>query len=494
MNCTARTQAGGQCSRAGTHFGHLCTQHYNARIQREPGFAAQARAAEQAHAERAAAAPRLVARAPVPARILPRPAAAQDVAAAQRAREELRARMEEMRVRVRAEYVALRTRLLAAVASPSATFIVETANTIMRLWEDVNLEGFDVPKAYVILTRHSIRQDGFDALLTAATHLRVQTGGDGEEAGNYREIPAPAKTAVLTGLATALEPFGPIEIAIADLGPFSHAYTRRVRAIAEAERRRAEEAARVAEAARLAAEEARRLAALHQRLREEPVVFERDPENGINLRAFATDRQSVHRSSVQNATHKSVVALLARALPEGMEALHEIVTVFQHPLAIRWSDPESREIAITELTNDYFNTEAFSIRYGDVVDRVWAFIREHEHRATLQTRLAQEICEGYRMCSNGKMARLVNVLQGFDETLDTEAPKEVFQARIALLMKQPRASREAAARALFVEFNIPEAEHDVWMEPLLEEEEEEVVRTAEAPAAAAAAEEILVVD
>ena len=238
-------------------------------------------------------------------------------------------------------------------------------------------------------------------------------------------------------------------------------------------------------------EQAARLAALQQRLREEPVVFERDPENGINLRAFATDRQSVHRSSVQNATHKSVVALLARALPEGMEALYEIVTVFQHPAAIRWSDADSREIAITELTNDYFNTEAFSIRYGDVVDRVWAFIREHEHRATLQTRLAQEVCEGYRMCSNGKMARLVNVLQGFDETLDTEAPKEVFQARIALLMKQPQPTREAAARALFTEFNIPEEEHDVWLEPLLEEDEEEAVRTAEP---VRPVEEIIVVD
>ena len=75
------------------------------------------------------------------------------------------------------------------------------------------------------------------------------------------------------------------------------------------------------------------------------------------------------------------------------------------------------------------------------------------------------------MCSNGKMARLVNVLQGFDETLEAEAPKEVFQFRIAALRKRPLAEREAAARELFREFNIAEAEHTAWLEPLLEPEE-----------------------
>jgi hypothetical protein len=72
------------------------------------------------------------------------------------------------------------------------------------------------------------------------------------------------------------------------------------------------------------------------------------------------------------------------------------------------------------------------------------------------------------MCSNGKMARLVNVLQGYDDTLEAEKPKELFQHAIAALMSQPLAQRESAARSLFAEYNIPEAEHGVWLEPLLE--------------------------
>ena len=122
-----------------------------------------------------------------------------------------------------------------------------------------------------------------------------------------------------------------------------------------------------------------------------------------------------------------------------------------------------------ELNHDYYECVAFSVPYGDVLDRVWTFIRSHKHRDDIFIRLAQEIAEGIGMCTNGKMARLVNVLQGFDETLLVEAPKEVFQDKFALLRKLPNAEREDAAKKLFEEFSIPEAERAVWLEALLEE-------------------------
>jgi hypothetical protein len=77
------------------------------------------------------------------------------------------------------------------------------------------------------------------------------------------------------------------------------------------------------------------------------------------------------------------------------------------------------------------------------------------------------------MCANGKMARLVNVLQGYDETLEMEPPREAFQSAIAALMNSPLAERESRARELFIEYRIPADEHDVWLEPLLDAETEE---------------------
>jgi hypothetical protein len=224
------------------------------------------------------------------------------------------------------------------------------------------------------------------------------------------------------------------------------------------------------EAERQAAE-AIRQAQFAADLRLRPVVFQRDPEGSINLRAFATDTQNIHRSSVQESTHKSVVALMKRPTLEGVEVLPEIVESFNDTRIIKWRDATNKDRAVMELTHDYFNTMAFDTPYSDVVDRVWAFIRGHASHKDLVRRLAEELYEGLGMCSNGKMARLINVLQGFDETLETEAPKEVFQFRMAALRKLPMADREAAARALFAEFKIPEEEHEAWLDPLREDDE-----------------------
>jgi hypothetical protein len=218
----------------------------------------------------------------------------------------------------------------------------------------------------------------------------------------------------------------------------------------------------------VALEQAAQHAQLQHDLLNNPVVFQRDPEGSINLQAFGRDNQNVHRSSVQNATHRAALALLERPLLSDQDTLPEILADFNLPGYVRWVNVRSRDLAITELTNDYFTTEAFSLKYGDVLDHVWAYIKPHAFKKDLVLRLAQEVCDGIKMCTNGKMARLINVLQGYDETLEFAKPKELFQSRMALLLDRPLAERGAEARALFAEFDIPEDQHAQWLTPLLE--------------------------
>jgi hypothetical protein len=219
-------------------------------------------------------------------------------------------------------------------------------------------------------------------------------------------------------------------------------------------------------------QERQRQADFERRLREEPVVFRRDPEGGIDLAAFANDTQNIHRSSVQTATENAVRMLLERPLLPDQNTLEEIYTAWFVEKNVRWSSDDRRDFAHATLTNDYYNTAAFNVPYGDVLDRVWAFIQPSEHKKELCKRLAQEVWEGRGMCSNGKMARLVNVLQGFDESLNAGPSAEVlrtmFQNKIALVANRPLEERQAAAEALFVEYNIPAEERNVWLEPLLE--------------------------
>jgi hypothetical protein len=461
--CVAIMTNRSQCTRDGNHFENHCTLHFNKKMQKDEAFRARYEAlqADTERLERAAAEERAL-------------RAAEELERRRAAAEARRAA--ELAAR-RAEKIAKKERYVAEVPNLGPIKIVDHAKKAMELWSSQSIPGYDIPKAYVALTYKPQTHAGYNALMTAVVRLRFQAFGNHPDHVNYGDVPAEERQTVLTSITEALAPYGEINLlrTLSDVDPMREVVLGRQRAEEEAARR----------AAAAAAEAARR-AAFDAQLRNEPVVFARDPEGGINLRAFATDTQNIHRSSVQNSTHKAVVALLARPVLTGVDVLEEITAAFNDRARVRWYGPgprgaeTSRDAAVTELTNDYFNTEAFSVRYGDVVDRVWAFIRGHEHHQTLCTRLAQEVYEGRGMCSNGKMARLVNVLMGFDDTLEMEAPREVFQFRIAALRKAPLAGREAAARELFREFNIPETEQDAWLEPLLDPEEE-----AAPPAAAA---------
>ena len=337
--------------------------------------------------------------------------------------------------------------------------IIQVAKDLMTIWDARLVPGLEFMKAYALLKYKSSTLEGFPNLIRAVATIVRQGLGNHPIHNQYSNVPAEERETAITHLRTAIVQYGDMtneELII--LLPPGDSFRNIIRhhiGIVQA---------------RIARQEARALAhaQLQQDLVENPVVFQRDPEGSINLQAFANDNQSVHRSSVQNMTHRACLILLGRPLAENQDTLPEIVEEFQHPTRVRWIGARSRELAITEITNDYFNTVAFSIPYKDVLDHVWTFIRAHTNREDMILRLAQEVCEGIRMCTNGKMARLVNVLQGFDDTLEMEVPKELFQGRIALLMNLPMEQRESSARSLFVEFQIPEEEQALWLNPLLE--------------------------
>ena len=353
---------------------------------------------------------------------------------------------------------------LRTFTNPIPDNFVTYSTRLMTVWQRETIPGIDIPIAYAILRycditspiQISLRNE----LLKDCIKLYLMSSGYHPLYNGYSSIPVDIRQSLLQHIHTKVSSFGIIDYR--DIIPRTDSWWKiiRKREREEAERRRVE--AEAAEAA--AAAERRRQ--LQEDLRERPVVFRRDPEGSIDLAAFATDGQNIHRSSVQDATHKAVVKLMTRCLEAGQETLPEIIHDLKDPKKVRVTGSDTREKMITEITHDYFECIAFSIPYGDVMDRVWAFIRSHKDRAELFVRLAQEIAEGVGQCTNGKMARLVNVLQGFDDTLEVDPPKEVFQEKIALLMKRPVEERVEAARALFIEFSIPEAEQAPWLESL----------------------------
>jgi hypothetical protein len=437
--CPAFKKNGNACGCEGRYFENHCGRHFNSKRISDPAYRARYEAVVAANDARNVERMQLLAQ-------------AEEQRAARRAAE-----LEEIRRQLaqrRAERREKNQQLLDGAANANTYTILLYAQRLMKLWKDENIPGYDCVKAYVCLKYMSPRHDGFLNLMRAT--LKIYCLGNHPEHDTYAEVHTDEKQQTWAELTSALTPYGEFDYMTHITDMDKH--------FPEIQRRRAAEAEIAAAAAAAARHEQ-----LLRDLNERPVVFRRDPEGSINLAAFAQDTQSVHRSSVQNATQKAVMVLISRQTIEGQDTLPEIVNAFNNIRIVRFNSEKSKQITITEITNDYFNTEAFSIMYGDVLDRVWAYIREHTERRELTIRLAQEVVEGLGQCSNGKMARLVNVLMGYDETIESPAPtRELFMARIAMVAKQAIDERENQARALFEEFAIPAEEHAVWLQPLLE--------------------------
>jgi len=387
--------------------------------------------------------------------------------------ERVREQQAQAQAAVEAERVAKRNRILQqnqqridnAPAASVDTFY-RYARLIADLWVTHRVPTDLLASAYCCMRRLSVRHAEWEALIRAVIVVINLVHFNPDEL-RWADIPEADKTAVFNNLRTVMHRL-PAYNVLQVLKPADSVFVEFTR------RRNAEvEAERVArEAQREAARQARQ-AEFNRQQREEQFVLARDPEGGIDLRNLASDPQSIHRSSVQNATQKAVDILSARPIPAEMEALVEITVAFNDNIINLCN--HKKETALLELTNDYYNTMAFNKQYGDILDRIWAYIRVHAERSELVRRLAQEVIGGLKMCVNGKMAHLVNTLYAYDEEItavmqNEKPPREAFQAKFATLLSVPLAERTAAAADIFNEFHIPEDERGEWLNPLLEAE------------------------
>jgi len=195
----------------------------------------------------------------------------------------------------------------------------------------------------------------------------------------------------------------------------------------------------------------------------QPVV--RDPAGEINLRAFAQDQENVQREPLQKATQLTLALLVSRPLPSDQYTIHEIGAAFRQQYG---ADAEE---ALFEIDVDIrYDTHAFGYSYAVVLDHIWAYIRNHEHKEELIKRLYEEVVGGIGACPNGKMCHIMNVAQGYDDSITMFVSKDAFQSKMASLAKLPIEERLEKAKQAFEEYHIPEEEQEAWLEPLLSDD------------------------
>ena len=202
-------------------------------------------------------------------------------------------------------------------------------------------------------------------------------------------------------------------------------------------------------------------------------VFVAPPPRAPGLGAIAVDRQNVHTTAVSKQTNELTQKILEKGGDDNKRhsrpadaiaywLIRRTVTLSQ--LSTLSADIERFYNLVTvRTTNDY--------AYRRLFNALCAIIAQYsgEMRKELMKRFSEECIEAVGMCAEGHMTRLCNVLVGFDDVFKPPVPiGELLQQKISAISETSASLEEklSAARAVFEELQIPDAERMPWVQAL----------------------------
>jgi len=184
---------------------------------------------------------------------------------------------------------------------------------------------------------------------------------------------------------------------------------------------------------------------------------------------FVNDAQNVHTAVVVAQTNEGEEKLLSvptDGLPVGIKVL-----VF---FAERAPNIQSF-LRVANDVEQWYSTEtcrrAGDKLYARTLEGLWTLIEQQPEteRAELKIRLWEEASDSVGMCCEGHIARLVNVMSGFDEAFHPRVSSgEVIQSKIAEIAASVLSTEDkiAQARAFMTELSLTEEEQAPWLEAL----------------------------
>jgi len=194
------------------------------------------------------------------------------------------------------------------------------------------------------------------------------------------------------------------------------------------------------------------------------------------LGRIAQDRQNVHDGQVNRLTNEGIDRLCAIPVPAGRDTLRLVVHAFTgfedvsydtsmnvlDDMVMWWNTAHCRTMAPMAPDRLYRRTLKGLVAYIERVESV-------ETKTELYRRLFQEASEAVGMCCDGHLARLVNVLVGFDDAYRPPVSQgELIQNRISAIagLDVSVEERQRQANAFFDEIAVPEADRAPWLEAL----------------------------
>ena len=182
------------------------------------------------------------------------------------------------------------------------------------------------------------------------------------------------------------------------------------------------------------------------------------------LEGLARDGQNVHTGPVNKQTQDGVTALLDTQVAVGQDTLAEIQGVWQtRPSVVRKS-------VLKDMSRWYKTAECRQdgdYLYQRLLDGLWTRIKLSPHKDDLVQRLWEECFESLKMCCEGHISRLCNVLVGYDESFKAPVSAgEMLQQRIAAIAAEEISIPHKVVKAWEVmeELQIPREARMEWIE------------------------------
>lgn len=188
------------------------------------------------------------------------------------------------------------------------------------------------------------------------------------------------------------------------------------------------------------------------------------------LARFANDKQNVHTEPITKQLNDGMSILLAIEVPrEQKSTMYEIGCEFQKMEKDRHQvDGVLRDMLMWWNMTSVMKTN--DLLYRKLLRGLWWTIKNTKDKETqkeLTNRLWEECLDSVKMCAQGHLARLTNVMIGYDESIKAPVPVgEILQAKLSAIQASDAEWEEQVcqAKAVLVELEIPADQHMVWLE------------------------------
>lgn len=175
------------------------------------------------------------------------------------------------------------------------------------------------------------------------------------------------------------------------------------------------------------------------------------------LERLAQDSQNVHTGPVNKQTRENEKILLATEVPSDPHTLEEISNKIKDVRILRditkWYNVKS-----CRKPDDYL--------YRRLLDALWIWIRDNPE---LLKRFHEEATESLKMCCEGHISRLCNVMVGFDDAFKPPVSTgELLQQKISAIAGSELSIEYKVGEVwiVFEELGIPMEDRSAWIEAL----------------------------